>query len=197
VNEEQLLRRLRARDERAFTTLVITHQTRVYGLCLRMVGNAAEAEDLAQEVFVRAFQAVDRFRGDSLLSTWLYRIGINLCKNRLKYLGRRGQGRRSSLEDVNEAALDDAGGPNRPLAEPRPRPDHALEGNEARDLIQSALDTLDPEHRELLVLRDIEGLSYAEVVGITGLPVGTVKSRLHRARAALREAYLAAGGELC
>lgn len=197
MNEDQLLRRLRAHDERAFSALVLTHQTRVYNLCLRMVGHTAEAEDLAQDVFIKAFQAIDRFRGDSLLSTWLYRIAINLCKNRLKYLGRRGRGRSASLQDVHEGALGQSGASDRPLGEDLPRPDRVLEGRQANDHVQAALDAVEPEFRELLVLRDIEGLSYADIVGITGLAVGTVKSRLHRARHALREAYIAAGGELC
>ncbi len=193
VDEKQLIRRLKRRDERAFTALVTQHQGQIYNLCFRMLGNGAEAEDVAQDTFIKAFKAIDRFRGDSQIGTWLYRIAINLCKNRLKYLGRRGRGRTQDVADVPETAWGDAPGT---VAEAEPRPDHVLEGRRAETRIQAALGALDTEFRELLVLRDIQGLSYAEMMGITGLPEGTVKSRLHRARTALRKAYEALGGEL-
>ncbi|MCA9544873.1 MAG: sigma-70 family RNA polymerase sigma factor [Myxococcales bacterium] len=193
MDEKQLIRRLKRRDERAFTALVVQHQGQIYNLCFRMLGNAAEAEDVAQDTFVKAFKAIDRFRGDSQIGTWLYRIAINLCKNRLKYLGRRGRGRTQDVADVPEQAWGE-----RPptVGDALPRPDRVLEGRQAERRIQAALDALDPEFRELLVLRDVQSLSYAEMVHITGLAEGTVKSRLHRARNALRRAYEALGGEL-
>lgn len=196
MNEKKLIAKLRAHDERAFNTLVLTHQGRIYSLCVRMLGQPAEAEDLAQEVFIRAFQAIGRFRGDSQLSTWLYRIAMNLCKNRLQYLARRGRGRTAALHDVHDGVLNQASEGHAPYGEAPARPDRAYEGQEAGVLLQRALAQLSPEFRELLILRDMEALSYVEIVEITQLAVGTVKSRLHRARQALRQAYLAEGGEL-
>lgn len=153
-----------------------------------MLGNSAEAEDVAQDVFVKAFMAIESFRGDSMLGTWLYRIGINLCKNRLKYLSRRQYGTKSALEDVPERAFSRQEN-QRTVGEQAPRPDQALEGARAESRVQRALSAVDPQFRELLVLRDIQGLPYGDIMKITGLAEGTVKSRLHRARSALRRAY--------
>ncbi|MCK6574860.1 sigma-70 family RNA polymerase sigma factor [Myxococcota bacterium] len=189
AEEQRLVKRLKRREEHAFHELVVRHQSMIYGLCVRMLGHPDEAEDVAQDVFVRSFQAIDSFRGDSSLGTWLYRIAINLCKNRLKYLGRRRHGSGQTVEDVPEGELlrSVAGGLS--VGEPAPRPDEALSGNQTESLIQRALAAVEPDFRELLVLRDIDGLSYAEVMVITGLAEGTVKSRLHRARLALKTAY--------
>ncbi len=181
------------REERAFTELVVRYQAPMFNLCYRMLGNAAEAEDIAQETFVKAFQAIGRFRGDSSLGTWLYRIAVNLSKNRLKYLGRRHYGASSAIDAVPERAWTRSSRPT--LGESAAGPEQALEGSRAESRVQQALASLDSEFRELLVLRDIQGLSYAEVVRVTGLPEGTVKSRLHRARAALRKAFDALEGE--
>jgi RNA polymerase sigma-70 factor (ECF subfamily) len=194
VDDKQLLRRLKRRDERAFTELVVAHQGRIFNVCFRMLGNRAEAEDIAQETFIKAFRAVGGFRGDSQLGTWLFRIAINLCKNRLKYLGRRGAGRTSDIADVPERVWSSRSRPT--VSEGAPRPDQALEGDRTHNRIQVALGRLDAEFRELLVLRDIQGLSYAEMMSITGLAEGTVKSRLHRARNALKRVFIELGGEL-
>ena len=194
MDDKQLLRRLKRRDERAFTELVVAHQGRIFNVCFRMLGNRAEAEDIAQETFIKAFRAVGGFRGDSQLGTWLFRIAINLCKNRLKYLGRRGAGRTSDIADVPERVWSSRARPT--VSEGAPRPDQALEGDRTHNRIQVALGRLDAEFRELLVLRDIQGLSYAEMMSITGLAEGTVKSRLHRARNALKRVFVELGGEL-
>lgn len=194
VDETRLIKRLKRREEQAFHEMVVRYQSTIYNLCLRMVGGAAEAEDVAQEVFIRCFVSIDTFRGDSALSTWLYRIAINLCKNRLKYLGRRRHGAADRVEDVPEGDLLGSVGRGLSVGEPAPRPDEALSGNQAEARIQRALADVEPEFREILVLRDIEGLSYADVVQITGLAEGTVKSRLHRARQALKAAFEALGG---
>ena len=193
LNEKQLIRRLKRRDEAAFNTLVRLHQGRIFNLCFRMLGDEAEAEDLAQEVFVKAFGAITSFRGDSQIGTWLYRIAINLCKNRLKYLGRRHHKRSAAIDDVAEGALANQG-PGTTIGEGMPGPEQALRGTRAERRVQRALRSLESEFRQLLVLRDIQGLSYGEIMQGTGLPEGTVKSRLHRARGALRRAYDALEG---
>lgn len=185
IRERLLLRRLRERDERAFREMVEQHQNQVYNLLYRMVGNKEEAEDLAQEVFVTVFKSIDQFRGDSKLSTWLYRIAANHCKNRIKYLARRHDRDKSELSTVTEAEASAQVGALG--GEHREGPEQALVGAERERVVQAAIAALEEEHRLVVVLRDIEELSYEEICQITGLPEGTVKSRLHRARLALKE----------
>ncbi len=179
LRERSLVRRLRRGDERAFADLVRTHQNRVVDLVFRMLGDYEEALDLAQEIFVSVHAALPRFRGDSRLSTWIFRIAKNHCLNRLKYLGRRERGRSTELGEVPESELESQ--------LPSQRPDEALHRDERRELVQRAIAELDEEHRLLVVLRDMEELSYHEIAAITDQPEGTVKSRLHRARAALAD----------
>lgn len=186
ANETRFIERLQSRDERAFLELVQLYQVRVYKLVLRMVGRPDEAEDMAQEVFVQVFKAVATFRGDSKLSTWIYRIAVNLCKNRLKYLGRR----KSEVQDEYEAAEEKAelGVARGVTTSDLSRPDQLVEGYQLERIVELAIAEMDPDFREILVLRDIEDLSYEELSQITGLADGTVKSRLHRARGMLKAA---------
>ena len=183
--EEKLLERLRARDERAFNELVKAYERRVFGLVFRMLNNRAEAEDLTQEVFVQVFKAIGTFRGESKLSTWVYRIAVNLCKNRAKYLRVRHTGEQDELEEMAERL---------PLSQARnanvaqvARPDEAMAGRQVEEIVRQAISEVDENFRECLILCDVEELSYEEIAEITGLPVGTVKSRIFRARAQLRE----------
>ncbi len=174
-SERVLLSRLRRRDPDAFELLVRQHQDRVFDFCVRMVSDREEASDLVQEIFVSVHQHLEKFRMDAKLSTWIFRIARNHCINRLKYLKRRGRGRSDELGDVTEGRLQEAvGGPQ--------KPDEALDVAREKALVHQAIAQLDEDQRSLVVLRDIEGLSYEEIVEITELPVGTVKSRLHRAR---------------
>jgi RNA polymerase sigma-70 factor (ECF subfamily) len=169
----RFLDRLRAGDAAAFEDLVTTYQHRVFGVALRMLGNAAEAQDVAQEAFVRAHRALGTFRGDAKLSTWLYAITSRLCLTRLasgeRRLGRPGE----------EALLR--------LADPAPGPDAALERDELEAALQRAITELPEEARIVVVLRDLEGLAYEEIAQALDLPLGTVRSRLHRARADLKD----------
>jgi len=185
--ERQLLRRLRERDERAFRELIELHRDRVYNLTFRMLGNRAEAEDVAQEVFITVFKTIDSFREESKFSTWLYRVAVNHCKNRIKYLARRHERDRDELDEIKTASPTDSQTRTPGTPAVIRRPDKALEGAQLEQLMQDAIDTLDEEHRALVVLRDVEDLSIDEICEITGLPDGTVKSRLHRARLALRK----------
>lgn len=180
--EHELLQRLRLRDEAAFNRFVLLYQERVFRLLLRMLGDRAEAEDLAQEVFISIFKAIDGFRGDSQLSTWVYRVAANHCRNRIKYLSRRRRHFGGEFDEESDDGKDAPNAPARPTA-----PDRLMEARETEGVLQAGLMTLDEEQRELLVLREVEHLSYEEIMEILGLPEGTVKSRLHRARAALRE----------
>src|SRR5689334_8378196 len=125
TRERQLVRRLRARDESAFRELVSEHRDRIYNLTLRMLGNKAEAEDVAQEVFITVFKTIDSFREEAKFSTWLYRVAVNHCKNRIKYLARRHDRDRDELDETNaNSSSSDA-----PISAPIPSaPDRALEG---------------------------------------------------------------------
>ncbi len=182
--ERLLLARLRERDEGAFDEVVRLHGDKVFNLVLRMVGNRAEAEDIAQEVFVTLFKSIDTFRGESKFTTWLLRIAANHSKNRIKYLARRATDR-GGLDGTPEGALADQG--EAPVQSHVEGPDRLLEAAQVEDIMQKAIAALDEDHRLVVVLRDIEELSYEEIGEITGLPEGTVKSRLHRARTALKE----------
>jgi RNA polymerase sigma-70 factor (ECF subfamily) len=169
----EFLGRLRAGDRRAFEELVRTQQHRVYGLALRMLGDAAEAQDVAQEAFLRAHRGLAEFRGDARLSTWLYAIVSRLCLNRLAGSERR-------LARHGEEALSR-------LTDDQPGPDQALERGELEEALHRAIGELPEERRVVVVLRDVEGLAYEEIAEILEVPVGTVRSRLHRARLDLKE----------
>ena len=178
--ERSLLRRLRNRDERAFRELIEAHRDRVYNICYRMLGNRHESEDVAQEVFITVFKQIDTFREEAKFSTWLYRVAVNHCKNRIKYLARR--------FDKARDELDEQGTNGTPIGAPVPNaPDRALEGAQMEKLMQDAIAALEEDQRIVVVLRDVEDLSIEEICEITGLPDGTVKSRLHRARLVLRK----------
>lgn len=178
--EHLLIARLRRRDSAAFELLVKAHQDRVYDFCVRMMSDREEAFDLTQEIFLSIHNHLDKFRFDAKLTTWIYRIARNHCLNRLKYLKRRGRGRSDEYTEANELSITQAiGGPE--------RPDDAAIGKDARALVHRAIQELDEDQRGLVVLRDVEGLSYEEIMEITELPEGTVKSRLHRAREKLVE----------
>ena len=180
--ERSLLRRLRNRDERAFRELIDAHRDRIYNVCYRMLGNRHESEDVAQEVFITVFKTIDTFREEAKFSTWLYRVAVNHCKNRIKYLARRHDRDRDELDDQS------SGTNGTPIGAPLPSaPDRALEGAQMEKLIQDAIAALDDEQRAVVVLRDVEDLSIEEICKITELPDGTVKSRLHRARLVLRK----------
>ncbi|MBU8899186.1 RNA polymerase subunit sigma-70 [Corallococcus sp. H22C18031201] len=178
--EQALVARLRRGQADAFETLVHQYEDRLYDFCVRMVGDREEAHDLVQEVFVSVHQNMRRFREDSRLSTWLFRITKNHCINRLKYLQRRGRGRSEAFDELS------AGNHVEVFGAP-PGPDAALESARERARVQQAISQLEPDARMLVALRDVEGLSYEEIVDITELPEGTVKSRLHRAREKLAD----------
>jgi RNA polymerase sigma-70 factor (ECF subfamily) len=185
--EGLLIRKLRERDEKAFREIVERYRDTIYNLTYRMLGNREEAEDVSQEVFITVFKSIESFRGDSKFSTWMYRIAVNHCKNRIKYLSRRHDRDQSEYDEEVEGDQA-AGAATAPT--PIPRPDKQLEGVELEQIMQRCIAALDEEHRLVVVLRDVEDLSYEEICAITSLPVGTVKSRLHRARLALKKMML-------
>lgn len=188
ARDRALIRQLKAGDQRAFEELVRIYQDRVFSLSLRMIGNRQEAEDLAQEVFMTVHRAIASYRGEGRFYTWLYRIASNTCKNRIKYLRGRHFHRSVPVDETPEAQVP-AGeaGPGVPLQSRVHGPEAMTEGNRLEAAVQRELAALDPEHRLLIVLRDVQGLSYQEILRITGLQEGTLKSRLHRARVALKD----------
>ena len=178
------IERASAGDGDAFEMLVRKHQTWVVSLAYRMLGDHAEAEEIAQEIFLKAFRALKRFERKSRFSTWLYSIATNHCLNQLE--SRR---RRPRLQELNRSARRE-GNPGSLLdqvADPTAGADQALERADLQRLVQEQLLTLTPEHRSILVLRDIQGLAYEEIGEILSLEPGTVRSRLHRARMELKE----------
>ncbi len=173
-------------DVAAFNELVLAHQTTVYNVALRTLGNPEDAADATQDAFISAFRAIREFRGGSF-KAWVLRIAVNACYDTLRRRQRRPS---SSLEVVLEAGESDPG-----LADRRIGPERAALSAETAEAIQAALMRLPEEQRTLVVLCDVQGLSYEEAAEATGAALGTVKSRLSRARARLRD-ILAERGEL-
>ena len=181
-SDRQLVARSVAGDQRAFELLVIKYQRRIQRLIGRMVRDVDLVEDIAQETFIRAYRALHQFRGDAQFYTWLYRIAVNTAKKALMDLKRD--------PTVSEAAFrksDDEDETSRPGNEPiaDETPESVLAAKEIGAMVNAAMDALPPDLREALVLREIEGLSYEEIAMAMDCPIGTVRSRIFRAREAV------------
>lgn len=181
VKDAELVRRFKQGDRGAYAEIVRRYQDRVFTVCLRWMGDRGAAEDVSQDVFLALFRSLQSFRGDSQLSTWVFRVVVNHCKNRKSYQRRRAM----DLHEPLEGNRRDPDAPPRQIADEGPGTDARLRAAEAQGLLDRALDTLEEEHRTILVLRDIQDLSYEEIGDLLDLPRGTVKSRIHRARARL------------
>ena len=179
--EQNLIQSARNGDQAAFGQLVIKYQKRVYALTVRMCPTPELAEEAAQETFLSAWQGLPFFRGDSAFSTWLYRLASNACVDLLRKEGRH-QG--PSLDDEAVSAE---------VPDTRPTPEAAAEQKELRAQIEAGLRTLSPEHREVLILREIQQLSYDEIADALSLDLGTVKSRISRGRRQLRNFLMEQG----
>jgi RNA polymerase sigma-70 factor, ECF subfamily len=175
-----LVQQCAAGDENACARLVTDHQRMVYQLALHLVGDHQEALDISQEVFLRVFRTLAQFRGQSTLRTWIYRIVVNQTSNRLRWWRRRHRAQQVALEQHTETHGD--------LPELRnfAQPDRVLQQQEVAGRVWGALEKLPFDQRAVIVLREIDGLSYEEIAVSLGLAVGTVKSRLARARETLR-----------
>jgi RNA polymerase sigma-70 factor, ECF subfamily len=182
--EAALIERCAAGDETACADLVSAHQRMVYNLALHLLGDRDEALDLSQEVFLRVFRTLASFRGQSALRTWIYRIVVNQARNRQRFWRRRHRADQVSL-DEHLQQFGDLESKNDPST-----PDRMLARKETAARIWSALDHLPFDQRTALVLREIDGLRYDEIAFSLGIAVGTVKSRLTRARQALRDELL-------
>ena len=182
VSDAELVERFQEGDRTAFSEIVRRYQDRVFTQALRWMRDRQVAEEVAQDVFLALFRSLERFRGDSQLSTWVYRVVVNHCKNRTLYRERRKMDQHEALEG---RGAEDPERPVRQLPAIGPGTDAAVHRHEAHELVWNGLARLDEGARAIIVLRDVQDLSYDEVGEILGLPRGTVKSRLHRARSQL------------
>ena len=190
----QFLEKLRRGDPAAVNEMVKKELPRVYNLCLRLSHNTADAEDLSQETFVHAVRALAEFKGESLLSTWLYRIAVNVWKNRVRYERRRHTTKHISLSSPRGQNGDDEEQMELPGLDRRPEEWAAIADDHRRLL--DAMGRLDEEDRLVLVLRDIEDRPYEEIANMLEMNLGTLKSRISRAREKLREMYYRVGARL-
>ena len=182
MNEQQLILRCQQGDEAAFEALVRQYEKKVYALCRRMCRSEDDAMEAAQDAFLAVWRGVGSFRADAAFSTWLYRLATNACLDLLRREKKRG----------GDVSLDDTESFAEP-ADPAPQPEELFERSEAQRALRHGLDALPEDYRAVLLLRETEQLSYAEIAAVTGLELGTVKSRISRARLALRN-YLTADG---
>ena len=181
---EEVIESCKAGDEKAFAEIVIHCQKKVLNITYRMLGNLEEAKDLAQEVFISVFKSIKDLREEIKFDAWLTQITLNHCRNRWKYLKRRQYFNSDSLDDPVET---EDGTMPRAIYDPSDNPETLYEKKIIQQFIQEGLLKLREEQRELLVLRDLQGFSYEEMGELLGLPEGTIKSKLHRARMDLKE----------
>jgi RNA polymerase sigma-70 factor (ECF subfamily) len=175
--DEQLVIKVQNGDRHSFDLLVIKYQYKVMGLVRRFVKDQTEAEDVAQEAFIKAFKAINSFRGDSAFYTWLYRIAVNTAKNTLDARKRR-PGSDIDIDDVEDFGFSD----NLRVDE---NPENLLAGEDMHRIVQETLVGLPDELRKALMLREFDGLSYEDIAQIMDCPIGTVRSRIFRAREAI------------
>jgi RNA polymerase sigma-70 factor (ECF subfamily) len=177
--DRQLVEKARQGDKRAFGLLVEKYQRRLYRLLSRMVKDPEEVEDIAQETFIKAYRALPNFRGDAAFYTWLYRIGVNTAKN---YLATR----KKAMPTVSDQALDDEDEPDeRLVAQDIATPESELLSKQIAIAVNEAVEALPEELRSAITLREMEGLSYEEIAELMNCPIGTVRSRIFRAREAI------------
>lgn len=175
--DQQLVQRAQRGDLRAFDLLVLKYQGRIAALVSRYVSDAGEVEDVTQEAFIKAYRALGKFRGDSAFYTWLYRIAANAAKNHLVAKGRR-PGADATIEDAE--GFDEGG-----MLSESASPEALAMGGELAEVVESALKALPDELKAALMLREFDGLSYDDIADVLGCPVGTVRSRIFRAREAI------------
>ncbi|MDJ0876955.1 MAG: RNA polymerase sigma factor RpoE [Halieaceae bacterium] len=178
ATDQQLVERVQAGDKRAFDLLVLKYQPKILGLVSRYVHDSYEVQDVTQEAFIKAYRALPRFRGDSAFYTWLYRIAINTAKNHLVARGRRPPGSDVEIEDAEHF---ENGGALRDME----NPENMLFSRELGEVVKQAISDLPDDLRTAVTLREFDGLSYEEIAEIMDCPVGTVRSRIFRAREAI------------
>lgn len=185
-SDEQLVKKFKAGEVEAFEELVTRYERKVYNLAYRFTGNHADAGDLAQEVFIRVFRSIRGFREESSFSTWIYTIAVNVCRDELRKRKRR---KNVFWEEMSPSQAETAAGRDTSL------PEEELERRDLQQLMQHYLRQLPENHRLILLLREMEQLSYEEIASVLNCSIGTVKSRLSRARNALKD-IIKTDGEL-
>jgi RNA polymerase sigma-70 factor (ECF subfamily) len=179
--DQQLVERAQRGDKRAFELLVAKYERKVHRLLSRFIRDPAEVEDVTQEAFIKAYRALPSFRGDSAFYTWLYRIGINTAKNHLVALGRRAP--TTTEYDSEEAETFDDGDQLRDVN----TPENELMSKQIADTVNRTMEELPEELRSAIMLREIEGMSYEDIAAVMDCPIGTVRSRIFRAREAIAQ----------
>jgi RNA polymerase sigma-70 factor (ECF subfamily) len=182
--QKEVIESCKAGNEKAFAEIVLHSQKKVFNIAYRMLGNLEEAKDLAQEVFISVFESIKGLKEEIKFDAWLTQITLNHCRNRWKYLKRRRYFNSDSLDDSIET---EEGSMPRTLVDPSDNPETLYEKKSIQQFIQGGLLKLKEDQRELVVLRDLQGYSYEEMGELLGLPEGTIKSKLHRARMDLKE----------
>src|SRR5262245_21061632 len=185
AEEALFVQRLRANDDAAYDELVRVYHASIFHVAYRMLGDSGDASDVVQEIFLKVFRNINGFKGESSLKTWIFRIAFSEILNRLRWWKRRHRQVTFSLDDER-----DGEGNGYHVSDTRPTPEQALQHREQEQAIQGALAKLTSDHRSIVILRDIEGFSYGEIADVLGISIGTVKSRLARARADLKKALI-------
>jgi len=185
AQEAQFVARLQANEDAAYDELVRIYNASIYHVAFRMLGDAAEASDVVQDIFLKVFRNIGGFKGEAALKTWIFKIAFSEILNRLRWWKRRHRFATVSLDErpngiPTSEIVPDAG----------PTPEEVLQCKEREGAIQQALGRLSHEHRSIIVLRDIEGFSYNEIADVLGISMGTVKSRIARARADLKKSLM-------
>ena len=190
TDDATLIRRVQGGDAAAYEPLVLRYQDRIHAVVYRMVGNREDACDLTQDALICAFRALQSFRSESTFHTWLFRIAVNTV---ISYRRKR---RIQTVATVGGAHDEECAGAEIDPPDDTPGPAETAETEERRHVVLAAVDQLEPEFRDAIALRDLQGYSYDEMAEIIGCPVGTVKSRIHRARLALRELLAPFAGDV-
>jgi RNA polymerase sigma-70 factor (ECF subfamily) len=187
AEEGLFVMRLQANEDAAYDELVRVYSASIFHVAYRMLGDTAEASDIVQDIFLKVFRNIGGFKGEAALKTWIFKIAFSEILNRLRWWKRRHRFATVSLDDQFNDANS---GPERTVVASGPSPEQALQSKEEESAIQQALGKLSREHRSIIVLRDIEGFSYIEIADVLGVSIGTVKSRLARARADLKKSLM-------
>lgn len=194
VNPDEALfvLRLQANEDAAYDELVRTYNALIFHVAYRMLSDSAEASDVVQEIFLKVFRNIGGFKGEAALKTWIFKIAFSEILNRLRWWKRRYRFATVSLDDHHNGNNGNGNGSGyrHHVADSRPTPAEILESKEQEAAIQQALGKLSSDHRSIIVLRDIEGFSYTEIADVLGISIGTVKSRLARARGDLKKSLM-------
>ena len=189
IDEIKCVKKAARGDDKAFETLVMHYQGQIYRLCFRMTGNADDAQDMTQETFLKAWKNLSTFQFDSAFSTWLYRLASNCCLDLLRSMKRKPTvSLTAETEDEDGEIID--------VADDAPTPEEEAIACEEREDLRKALDLLDDEQRQILILRVVNDLSYTEIAEVLNVKEGTVKSRLSRAREQLRKKLAEIGNKM-